>query len=152
MKNTKFSILKELLLDKKNIVILPHTNPDGDAIGSCLGLMHMLNNFGHNSKVISPNSIPSFLNWVPGFNEILFFDQNKYICREAIANAELIFTLDFSGFNSISWLGSAPYKTSSECLNKSLIKDAFHEFHIPGPTARISETVNINNNFSLSGD
>ncbi len=116
MKNTKFSILKKLLLDKKNIVILPHTNPDGDAIGSCLGLMHMLNNFGHNSKVISPNSIPSFLNWVPGFNEILFFDQNKNHCCEAITNAKLIFTLDFNDLNRIGEMSQLIENANAEII------------------------------------
>ena len=101
MKNDKFLLLNELLIDKKNIAIIPHSNPDGDAIGSCLGLMHMLNKFGHNTKIISPNSVPNFLTWVPGFKQILFFDQNKYNCREAIANAELIFTLDFNDLSRI---------------------------------------------------
>ena len=99
MKNEKVLLLNELLIDKKNIAIIPHYNPDGDAIGSCLGLMHMLNKFGHNTKIISPNSVPSFLCWTPGFNEILFFDQNEKHCCEAIANAELIFTLDFNDLN-----------------------------------------------------
>ena len=43
MKNENIIILKKLLVEKKNIVIIPHTNPDGDAIGSCLALLNILN-------------------------------------------------------------------------------------------------------------
>lgn len=49
MKNENIVVLKELLFRKKNIVIIPHTNPDGDAIGSSLALMHLLNSIDHNS-------------------------------------------------------------------------------------------------------
>ena len=61
-------------------VIIPHINPDGDAIGSYLALMHLLNDNGHTSKIVSPNSIPDFLNWMPGFEKILFYD-NYLITR-----------------------------------------------------------------------
>ena len=32
----EFKEVKELLSSKKNIVLVPHRNPDGDAIGACL--------------------------------------------------------------------------------------------------------------------
>ena len=35
-------ILDEMLEGKKSIVILGHVNPDGDCIGSCLGLYNYL--------------------------------------------------------------------------------------------------------------
>ena len=68
------SSLKKLIIDVRKSVIIPHINPDGDAIGSSLALMHLLNDNGHTSKIVSPNSIPGFLNWMPGFEKILFYD------------------------------------------------------------------------------
>ena len=42
-------ILDEMLEGKKTIVILGHVNPDGDCIGSCLGLYNSLK---ENSEVL----------------------------------------------------------------------------------------------------
>lgn len=96
MKEKKINNLKDLLASKKNIVIIPHNSPDGDAIGSCLALMHVLNDKEHEVSVISPNEAPFFLKWIPGYNEIMFYDKDKDICSRLITNADLIFTLDFN--------------------------------------------------------
>lgn len=101
MKNENIVVLKELLFRKKNIVIIPHTNPDGDAIGSSLALMHLLNSIDHNSTVISPNKAPYFLKWSPGFENIIYFDSDKNSCLKLIENADLIFTLDFNDLDRI---------------------------------------------------
>ena len=101
MKNENIVVLKELLFRKKNIVIIPHANPDGDAIGSSLALMHLLNSIDHNSTVISPNKAPYFLKWSPGFENIMYFDSDKNSCLKFIKNADLIFTLDFNDLDRI---------------------------------------------------
>ncbi|TYA86974.1 DHH family phosphoesterase, partial [Seonamhaeicola marinus] len=58
--------IKQLLATPKKIVIVPHKNPDGDAIGSTLGLFHYLKKYNHNVSVITPNDYPNFLKWIPG--------------------------------------------------------------------------------------
>ena len=101
MKNQEINYLKKLISRKKNIVIIPHTNPDGDAIVSALGLMHSLSKLGHFVSVISPNIAPNFLKWTPGFDKILFHDTNKDFCENLIQNSELIFTLDFNDLSRV---------------------------------------------------
>ncbi len=101
MKNQEINYLKKLISGKKNIVIIPHTNPDGDAIGSALALMHSLSKLGHFVSVISPNIAPNFLKWTPGFDKILFHDTNKDFCENLIQNSELIFTLDFNDLSRV---------------------------------------------------
>ena len=54
----QYNIIKQLLSSKKDIVIIPHKNPDGDAIGSCTGLKFYLDKLGHNASIISPNKYP----------------------------------------------------------------------------------------------
>ena len=44
MKNFDIPAIKLQLATPKKIVIIPHRNPDGDAMGSTLGLYHFLNN------------------------------------------------------------------------------------------------------------
>lgn len=78
------------------IVIVPHKGPDGDAIGSCLGLFHFLMDKGHDVTVISPNDYPDFLKWLPGQHMIRIFESEKENCLQLIDEAEIIFTLDFN--------------------------------------------------------
>jgi phosphoesterase RecJ-like protein len=79
-----------------NIVIVPHKGPDGDAIGSSLGLYHFLKGKGHHVSVIAPNDYPDFLKWLPGQEDILIYEKDYMICRPLITNADIIFTLDFN--------------------------------------------------------
>ena len=97
MKNKKSeSQIKSLIEESSNCVIIPHKNPDGDAIGSCLALNHFLLNKGLNSMIVSPNDYPNFLKWMPGENEILNFENDTSKGIVKIENADLIFTLDFN--------------------------------------------------------
>ncbi len=88
--------LSEYLETPQNIVIIPHQNPDGDALGSSLGWAHLMRKFGHTATVCSPNAFPDFLGWMPGANEILIADQNLDGCKKALDRASLICTLDFN--------------------------------------------------------
>ena len=91
--------LKQLLATPKSIVIVSHKNPDGDAIGSSLGLYHFLEKFGHVVTVIMPNEYPDFLKWMPGENGILKQDSQTKECDDLIQKADLIFTLDFNALH-----------------------------------------------------
>ena len=96
MNKQEISKIKQLLSTKKKIVIVPHKNPDGDAIGSTLGLYHYLLKCDHLVHVISPNDYPNFLKWIPGENAVLKYDSQTKICDAIINEADIIFTLDFN--------------------------------------------------------
>jgi len=87
---------KQLLATPQKIAIIPHKNPDGDAIGSTLGLWHYLKNEGHDAVIVSPNDYPKFLKWMPGNDSILNFEKEFTPARKALKEASLIFTLDFN--------------------------------------------------------
>ncbi|MEO2127186.1 MAG: bifunctional oligoribonuclease/PAP phosphatase NrnA [Christiangramia sp.] len=80
----------------ENIVIVPHKGPDGDAIGSSLGLYHFLKDKGHQVQVIAPNDYPHFLKWLPGNDSVMIYEQEKAKADELISQADIIFTLDFN--------------------------------------------------------
>lgn len=87
----------QALLDKRPIItIIPHTSPDGDAIGSTLGLYHFLKNQGHDVQVIAPTDFPDFLKWMPGADRILIYPDQESRAEQRIADSSLIFTLDFN--------------------------------------------------------
>ncbi len=91
-------LLKET---SRRIVILTHINPDGDAIGSSLGLYNILVNAGHVADVITPNAYPSFLHWLPGNDNVIIFQENKEAALKKIMEAEIIFSVDFNELKRI---------------------------------------------------
>ncbi|MEM5566080.1 bifunctional oligoribonuclease/PAP phosphatase NrnA [Psychroserpens sp. AS72] len=103
--------IKELLSSPKKIVIIPHKNPDGDAIGSTLGLLHYLNTYNHDAVIIAPNDYPDFLKWMPGEDSILKYDHQKDECDALLISAELIFTLDFNSLGRIGQMQDAVANT-----------------------------------------
>jgi phosphoesterase RecJ-like protein len=93
-----------LLEAPKKCVVIPHKNPDGDALGSCLAWTEFLNAKGHEAVVISPNEYPAFLNWLPGEKSILKFSSDSEKALQLIANADVVFTLDFNDLHRIDGL------------------------------------------------
>ncbi|QHI39027.1 Bifunctional oligoribonuclease and PAP phosphatase NrnA [Kordia antarctica] len=90
-----------LLQTPQNIVIIPHKNPDGDAIGSTLALCHYLKKRKHNAVIVAPNDYPEFLKWMPGESEIVKFDSEQERSETLLKNANVIFTLDFNDLSRI---------------------------------------------------
>lgn len=91
--------IKTLLASPKRIAIIPHKNPDGDAIGSTLGLLNYLLKLNHNAVVIAPNDYPDFLKWLPNEGSILKYDAQQEECDAFITEADIIFTLDFNALH-----------------------------------------------------
>jgi phosphoesterase RecJ-like protein len=101
----KTTELKKLLSKSKKIAIVTHWSPDGDAIGSSLGLWNFLKKKGHNATVIVPNEYPDFLNWMYGQKQVVDATKNKKKAEQTLKNAELIFCLDFNDLKRINVLG-----------------------------------------------
>lgn len=87
---------KRLFKNIKNIAIITHFNPDGDAIGSSLGLYHHLKNQGFQVDVIIPNTFPQFLSWMPASEQIHVYDNDSDSSRKILNQAELLVFLDFN--------------------------------------------------------
>jgi bifunctional oligoribonuclease and PAP phosphatase NrnA len=85
-----------LLGSPKKVVITMHQKPDGDAMGSTLGLYHFLKQFGHDAKVISPTNWASFLDWMPGRDTVMDYERQADAANECIKNADWLFCLDFN--------------------------------------------------------
>ena len=92
----RVSEVQHCLTEYNNVVITTHLSPDGDAIGSSLGLYHYLKDTGFDVSVIVPNSFPTFLNWMSGVDSIINFEENKEKAVALINEAEVIFCLDYN--------------------------------------------------------
>jgi bifunctional oligoribonuclease and PAP phosphatase NrnA len=97
--------LKKALKNAQNIIIVTHWSPDGDAMGSSLGLYHFLLKMGKKAKVIVPNEYPEFLDWLPGSKKVINFQKQEKKGRALIKKCDLIFTLDFNSFKRLETLG-----------------------------------------------
>ena len=105
--------LTELLDQPRKIVITTHHKPDGDAMGSSLGLYHYLIQLGHHAKVIAPTDYPEFLSWMPGNEDVIIYTEATQQSAELIAEANLIFCLDFNNLSRINEMGELVRKSSA---------------------------------------
>ena len=85
-----------LLNKPAKVVITMHQKPDGDAMGSALGLKHFLAQLGHEATVVSPTNWASFLSWLPGCKEVVDFENRRLTAEKYVAEADIIFCLDFN--------------------------------------------------------
>jgi phosphoesterase RecJ-like protein len=84
------------LTEPRRVVITTHQKPDGDAMGSSLGLYHFLTQLGHTVTVISPTNWANFLKWMPGASNVVDFEFSKDVAIKLLQEAELLFCLDFN--------------------------------------------------------
>jgi bifunctional oligoribonuclease and PAP phosphatase NrnA len=94
--NTCEKVKQWMRNEVKRVVIIPHVNPDGDAIGSAIGLNSVLNNAGFESGVIVLNDFPSYLSWLGSYGVPLIYDQSAELCHKLIDQADAFFFLDFN--------------------------------------------------------
>jgi phosphoesterase RecJ-like protein len=106
--------LKQWLDKPAAVVIIPHKNPDGDAMGSCLAWQGILNQLGHSTTVIAPNEYPSFLHWLPGHDSVLIYENNQEFADKLIAAAYMVFTLDFNTLKRIDQMGVRVSESSAK--------------------------------------
>lgn len=129
--------VKTLLSVPKDIVITTHRNPDGDAIGSSLGLKHYLEMLGHTVKVVVPSESPNFLSWMPGADQILIYDLHLETVKRVLEKPDLVFCLDFNSLERIDRLGEliAPLKAKKILIDHHLYPEPFYDYDLHDETA-----------------
>lgn len=91
----------------KQIAVVTHTNPDGDAIGSSLAWAAILSGMGHSVTCMVPNRYPSFLGWMEGIDKVLIAKENPQLCSDAIARAEVVFVMDLNKIDRLDSMTDA---------------------------------------------
>ena len=97
----------------EKIVIVSHVSPDGDAIGSSLGLYHFLQTQEKTVNVIVPNQFPDFLKWIPGAKDVIIYDRYKDFADRLIREADVICCLDFNELKRIDTMEEAVRNASA---------------------------------------
>ena len=115
--------LKKYIAESEHCVIIAHKSPDGDSVGSSLGLYHYLKDKGLNVQVCHPDPAPHFLHWLPGAESILNGEEHMDKVKGLIEKADLIFCLDF---NDTSRVGSLTKSLQNATANKVMIDHHLH--------------------------
>jgi bifunctional oligoribonuclease and PAP phosphatase NrnA len=129
--------VKAVLEEPRQIVIVTHKNPDGDAIGSSLALYHFLKQQGHSVGVITPNDYPQNLKWLPGNNKVMVFENHVKKATNLVKDAQVIFCLDFNSLTRIEDLGDiiAGTEALKVIIDHHLQPDDFADIVFSDPTA-----------------
>ncbi len=129
--------LKAQLASPKDIVIISHRNPDGDAIGSSLGLYHYLLSQGHAVHVVLPSEYPDAFLWMPGIQNIIVFDSDQERTREVCERAQIIFCLDFNSLDRIDKVGEIiqPLNSVKVLIDHHLYPEPFADYVMSDTTA-----------------
>ena len=97
--------LADFLRAPRRVTLIGHRNPDGDAIGSTLGLSRALTPRGHEVSIVVPSELPAFLGFLDGVDDVLVFDVDADASTAAIRDAELIVLMDFNALDRIDKTG-----------------------------------------------
>ena len=113
------------------IVIVSHVSPDGDAIGSSLGLYHFLMSQDKTVHVIVPNAFPDFLKWMPGAKDIIQYNRYKDFADKLINEADVLCVLDLNVLSRLDEM--------KDVVEKSPARKMLVDHHLyPGDFARIT--------------
>ncbi len=99
--------LAALLRTQRRIAVTTHYNPDADAVGGALAWARMLGVGGHAVQVVLPNPAPGNLRWLPGYGAAIDHLTNQVQSEAAIAQAEVLFCLDFNRADRVHGLEQA---------------------------------------------
>ncbi len=88
--------LRKHLSVRRRVLLLAHTAPDGDAIGSILALFHLLKDHGHSVRFIVPTDCPAYFDFLPGFEYLLIYKRHYDVSARYLHHAETIFILDLN--------------------------------------------------------
>lgn len=101
------SALRDYLTMPRRLLIVTHQNPDGDAIGSSMGLYHFLVNKGHQVVVVVPNDSPKNLSFLDENKVMLIAEKQANLVQRALLDAEMVFILDLNDYKRMDSFGEA---------------------------------------------
>ena len=97
--------LKATIADNNFFVLTCHAGPDGDALGSTLGLAGYLKALGKEALVVVPDAYPDFLAWMPGSQEVLRYDKYRDKAELMIAAADVVVAMDYNALSRVDDMG-----------------------------------------------
>ena len=100
--------LLALIEARDSFVLTSHSRPDGDAIGSSLGMMHLLKALGKNAVVAFTDRIPDIYRSLPGVDSILCRLPDDHCDAAIFLECD---SLERSSFNALEFYSTQPSLT-----------------------------------------
>jgi len=72
-----YNKIVEEIKSANHIVITAHKSPDGDSVGSSLGLFQFIRSIGKESIICHPDPTPDYLSWLENVEDILTITNNE---------------------------------------------------------------------------
>ncbi|MES2799165.1 MAG: bifunctional oligoribonuclease/PAP phosphatase NrnA [Bacteroidota bacterium] len=119
-----FKAIFEAIDAAETIVITSHKSPDGDSVGSSMGLYHFLKKINKKVTVVHPDRAPAYISWVEDYDEVVFFDEHEGHAVAALTNCDLLIGLDY---NTPSRVGDEMQAVLLEAKAKKIMID--HHLH-----------------------
>jgi len=140
---TDIERLEQVIDGNKMFVLTCHAGPDGDALGSTLGMAHYLKALGKEAVVIVPDAYPDFLAWMPGSQEIVRFDKYGEKAGLMIAMADVIMAMDYNALSRVDDMGALIEKAKAVkvLVDHHLHPDAFCDISFSYP--QLSSTCEV---------
>ena len=96
MTTDQLAQMDQLISTAQSVLVVCHKSPDGDAIGSSLGMAEFLRLRGKDVTVVVPDQYPDFLHWLPNSEKIVRYDKHPDKCDMLFKITDLIVCLDFN--------------------------------------------------------
>lgn len=126
----------DTILSANNIVITSHKSPDGDSIGSSLGMYRFIKKLGKTASICHPDKAPSFFGWLPELSDIILYETNPELVQTKVQEADLLICLDYNDFSRV---GEDMQKTLMN-FDKKIILIDHHLFPTLPATVMLSDT------------
>lgn len=105
--------LKKYLQTPRDIAIVSHRNPDGDAVGASLAMTNILEALGHTVQTLLPSEYPVIFKWMPSIEKVKIYDLLPKECTEILEKVDMVWFLDFNALDRIDKMGEVVHLRSN---------------------------------------
>ena len=143
LNSADISRFRQMVSQATNVVVLSHTSPDGDAIGSSVGVSRMLNKMGITSKVILPDEFPACYRFLLQNDEVMIASASYGQAKAFIDTCDLIIAVDFNDLSRLDIL--------KDVVKESKVPKILIDHHL-NPTIDVFDLVFSDNTMSSSAE
>jgi phosphoesterase RecJ-like protein len=101
------TLLRSLIDNADTIVLCCHQHPDGDAIGSMLGMGDVVRTLGKQPLMVAPDQAPDYLQWLPNSEKIVRYDKRRDYVDTVLKIADLVICLDMNSLSRTADMANA---------------------------------------------
>ena len=95
-----WNLLNNILNKSKNIVLSTHVNPDGDGLGSQLGLYYYLISLGKHCNIINTSKLPEHYKFLDPDDIIEHYDLKQH--TKIFEDADVVISLDIGDYRRLN--------------------------------------------------